>query len=239
MSVKNRGASKYCDIYPYFFGGLTVLVWNRYVFPRSKMAVFQTYHKKHGIKIAVIWVEVLQLHKYTITVITWLCLNARMKITKALRKSIWMFTYFYASFFTNFRQLNTMMWLENTDSVTLEESKGFFQLQPPEEFCKKRCTKKFRKIHRKTYVPDLFFNKVAGLRHRCFLVNFGKFLRTSFLQNTSGRLLLPIIYYYYYYYYYYFLKHYLHKRKIEPKKTYNSTLLDIYRISVGEKLKKH
>ena len=141
MSVKNRRASKYCDIYPYFFGGLTVLVWNRYVFPRSKMAVFQTYHKKHGLKIAVVWVEVLQLHKYTITVITWLCLNARMKITKALRKSIWMFTYFYASFFTNFRQLNTMMWLENTDSVTLEESKGFFQLQPPEEFCKKRCTK--------------------------------------------------------------------------------------------------
>ena len=26
--------------------------------------------------------------------------------------------------------------------------------------------------------------------HRCFPVNFAKFLRTSFLQNTSGRLLL-------------------------------------------------
>ena len=24
------------------------------------------------------------------------------------------------------------------------------------------------------------------LQHRCFLVNFAKFLRTSFLQNTSG-----------------------------------------------------
>ena len=45
-----------------------------------------------------------------------------------------------------------------------------------------------------------FFNKVAGLKHanlfkkrlwqRCFPVNFVKFLRTSFLQNTSGRLLL-------------------------------------------------
>ena len=42
-------------------------------------------------------------------------------------------------------------------------------------------------------------NKVAGLRsstlfkkipwHRCFPVNFAKFLRTSFSQNTSGRLL--------------------------------------------------
>ena len=49
---------------------------------------------------------------------------------------------------------------------------------------------------------SLFFNKVAGLRpatllkkrlrHRCFPVNFVKFLRTSFLQNTSGRLLLSL-----------------------------------------------
>ena len=31
------------------------------------------------------------------------------------------------------------------------------------------------------------------LRYRCFPVNFAKFLRTPFLQNTSGRLLLPII----------------------------------------------
>ena len=45
-------------------------------------------------------------------------------------------------------------------------------------------------------MPDLFFNKVAGLRpatllkkrlwHRCFPVNFAKFLRTPILQNTSG-----------------------------------------------------
>ena len=44
-----------------------------------------------------------------------------------------------------------------------------------------------------------FFNKVASLRaaallkmilwHRCFPVNFAKFLRTPFLQNTSRRLL--------------------------------------------------
>ena len=30
------------------------------------------------------------------------------------------------------------------------------------------------------------------LWHRCFPVNFAKFLRTSFLQNTSGRLLLAV-----------------------------------------------
>ena len=45
-----------------------------------------------------------------------------------------------------------------------------------------------------------FLNKVVGLRpaalskkklwHRCFSVNFAKSLRTPFLQNNSGRLLL-------------------------------------------------
>ena len=47
---------------------------------------------------------------------------------------------------------------------------------------------------------SLFFDKVTDLRpetflkmrlwHRCFPVNFVKFLGTHFLQNTSGRLLL-------------------------------------------------
>ena len=49
-------------------------------------------------------------------------------------------------------------------------------------------------------VPESLFNKVAGLRpatllqkrlwHKCFPVNFAKFLRTPLLQNTSGWLLL-------------------------------------------------
>ena len=60
--------------------------------------------------------------------------------------------------------------------------------------------KKFHKIHRKTPVPESLFNKVAGRRpatlfkkrlwHKCFPLNFVKFLRTPFLQNMSGRLLL-------------------------------------------------
>ena len=47
---------------------------------------------------------------------------------------------------------------------------------------------------------SVFLNKVAGLKfatllqkrpwHRCFPVNFAKFLRTLFVQNTSGRLFL-------------------------------------------------
>ena len=38
---------------------------------------------------------------------------------------------------------------------------------------------------------SLFFNKVAKKRfwHKCFLLNFTTFPRTTFLQNTSGRLL--------------------------------------------------
>ena len=43
------------------------------------------------------------------------------------------------------------------------------QKQPPEVFCKKMCSWKFHKIHRKTPVPEAFLNKVAGLRPATFL----------------------------------------------------------------------
>ena len=72
----------------------------------------------------------------------------------------------------------------------------------------RRCSVKkgafgnFAKFTRKHLCQGLFFNKVTGLRpttlfkkrqwHRYFPVNFAKFLRTSFLQNTSRRLLPPI-----------------------------------------------
>ena len=39
-------------------------------------------------------------------------------------------------------------------------------------------------------VPLLIKLQASGLWHRCFLANFPKFLRTPFLQYTSGRLLL-------------------------------------------------
>ena len=65
---------------------------------------------------------------------------------------------------------------------------------------KKGVLKSFAKFTGKHLCQGLFFNEVVGLRpatlskkrlwHRCFLVNFAKFLRTSFLQNTPGRLLL-------------------------------------------------
>ena len=65
-----------------------------------------------------------------------------------------------------------------------------------EVFCKKFVLRNFAKFTRKHLCQSLFFDKVAILRpasllkkrlwYRCFLVNFGKFLRTPFLQNTSG-----------------------------------------------------
>ena len=63
----------------------------------------------------------------------------------------------------------------------------------------KKCVlRNFAEFTEKHLCQSLFFNKVSGLRtatllkkrlwHRCFPVNFAKFLRTHFSQNTSGRL---------------------------------------------------
>ena len=57
--------------------------------------------------------------------------------------------------------------------------------------------KNFTKFIGKRLCQSLFFNKVAGLRpanllkkrlrHKCFSVNFVKFLRTDFLQATVSQ----------------------------------------------------
>ena len=49
-----------------------VVVRNKHVLPRSKMTVSQTYNKRYRIFNVVIWIEILQLHRYTIMVFTWL-----------------------------------------------------------------------------------------------------------------------------------------------------------------------
>ena len=61
------------------------------------------------------------------------------------------------------------------------------QMQPPGAFCKKMCSWKFQKIHRKTPVPGLRLATLLKKRlwYRCFPVNVVKF-RTHFLQNISG-----------------------------------------------------
>ena len=78
-----------------------------------------------------------------------------------------------------------------------EHSQKVVQKQPPEVFCKKRCSLKFPKIHRKTPLTATALTTPAALlkkrlRHRYFPVNFAKFLRTTFLQNNFGRLLLVV-----------------------------------------------
>ena len=62
----------------------------------------------------------------------------------------------------------------------------------------------FVKFTGKHLWQGLFFNKAVGLGpeacnlfkkrpcHRCFPLNFAEFLRTPFLQNVSGRLLLSL-----------------------------------------------
>ena len=67
---------------------------------------------------------------------------------------------------------------------------------------KKGALVNFTKFTGKHLCQGLFFNKLAGmkaatllkkkLRHRCFPANFAKFLRTAYLQKTSGRLLLTL-----------------------------------------------
>ena len=77
------------------------------------------------------------------------------------------------------------------------------QKQPPEMFRKKAVLRNFANSTGHHLCQRLFFNNISGLRaatllkksvwHRCFPVNFVKFLRTPFLQNTSGRLLLELV----------------------------------------------
>ena len=71
------------------------------------------------------------------------------------------------------------------------------QKQPPEVVDKKGILGNFTKFTGKHLYQNLLLDKVAGLTpatllkkrlwHWCFLVNFAKFLRTSFLQTGGYR----------------------------------------------------
>ena len=65
------------------------------------------------------------------------------------------------------------------------------QKQPPELFYKKGVLKNFAKFTGKD-LCQILFSKKKKLWHRCFPVNFAKFLRILFLQSTSWKLLLYI-----------------------------------------------
>ena len=93
-----------------------------------------------------------------------------------------------------FNRTNKDVWLEKRTAIGRSSR--------PEVFCKKVVLRNFAKFTGKHLCQSIFFNKVAGLRaanlfkkrlwHRCFPMNFVKFLRAPFLQNTSRQLLLKI-----------------------------------------------
>ena len=78
-----------------------------------------------------------------------------------------------------------------------------YRSSSPEVFYKKGVLRNFAKLTGKHLCQSLFFNKVAGLRpatllkrrlwHRCFLVNFLKFLRTTFFIEHLWWQLLEIV----------------------------------------------
>ena len=81
--------------------------------------------------------------------------------------------------------------------VCLLRNQGwYFSSSCPEVFNKKGFLKNFSKLKEKHLRLSLFFNKVVVLMptmllknrllHRCFQVNFVRFLKTDFLWNTSG-----------------------------------------------------
>ena len=78
-----------------------------------------------------------------------------------------------------------------------------FRCSRPEVFCEKDILRNFAKFTGKHLCQRFFFNKVVGFRlatllknslwHRCFPVNFVKFLRTPFLKKHLRWLLLEIL----------------------------------------------
>ena len=83
-----------------------------------------------------------------------------------------------------------------------EVSEAFVQRSSrPKVFYTKGVLKNFTKFTGKHVCQSLFFNKVADLRpfnqvadlrHRCFPVDFAKFLRTPFLQWLNGFFTPPV-----------------------------------------------
>ena len=62
------------------------------------------------------------------------------------------------------------------------------QKQPFADVLQNRCLRNFTMLRGKHLCLSLFLIKLQtwSLQHRCFPVNIVKFLRTVFLQNTSG-----------------------------------------------------
>ena len=105
------------------------------------------------------------------------------------RYSVW-------SFRSNRSELNRIYSLWSFRSSRPEK-------QSPEVFCTKGALRNFAKFTEKHLCQSLFFDEVADLRpvtllkkrlwHRCFPVDFAKFLRTPFFTEHLQWLLLKFI----------------------------------------------
>ena len=102
-----------------------------------------------------------------------------------------------------FSRLQLILWILGTFStifnIFLQSAKQFLALQAQNQLRSKvvaqRCSVKkvvfeiSKNSQENTCVRVSFFNKVAGLRHRCFPANFAKFLRIAFLtEHLRGML---------------------------------------------------
>ena len=86
----------------------------------------------------------------------------------------------------------------------IERCLSSYRSNCPRALCKKGVFENLAKFSGKHLFHSLFINKVAGLRsstllkrrlwHRCFPVNFAKFLRTPFFIQHLWWLLLFVIY---------------------------------------------
>ena len=92
---------------------------------------------------------------------------------------------------------------ERVDKENRSKCEETYRNSRPEMFCEKGVLRNFAKFIIKYQCQSLLFNKVAGPRpttllkkrlwHRCFLVNFAKFLRTHFLEEHLWWLLLNLV----------------------------------------------
>ena len=143
--------------------------------------------------------------KTTPRIIANICFNNKRKImTVQFTQTMWYHLKNDKGKSSKFLFLQFILQLQEIffDFFDYSYKKTYFYIRSsrPEVFYEKRCSQKFHEMHRKNLCQSLFFNKVAGLgpvallnkrlRHRRFPVDFVKFLRTPFLQNTSGRLLV-------------------------------------------------
>ena len=92
----------------------------------------------------------------------------------------------------NAKFLRTLILKNICERLLVKISISVTRSSRPEVFCKKGVLRNLTKFTEKHLCQSLLYNKVAGMRlwHRCFLVNFVKFLRSSFF--TEHLLSLPL-----------------------------------------------